>query len=426
MSRKARLYIRSTLIFTLVFALIATIVLGTVWVRRILYGDLSDLTDQTMQKSYVNALLCGVDKDGYRTDVLILAQFNLIDNTLNMLQIPRDTYVSTSRFDKKINSAYGHGKEEELFRDVEKLLPGITVDKYMLVDIQGFRDIIDSIGGVEFDVPVDMKYDDPYQDLHIDLQEGFQTLDGKRAEQLVRFRKDNDGRDIQMLLGRSRESVQSDFIYTAAKQIMSLKNAFKIPEFISIATDNVKTNFSYDDFMKYVPMVLDMNSDAMNVMTLPGEDIYQHGGWYFIHEPSKTADVINEFFTPERDEISTQELAIRNQLIGDSSNQEIAVPLATELKKSLLNGLLTVDVIDGSNGNADIDKVVADIKAYGFTVKDINKATTVHFEKTMVIAKKDNADGAKIAKALGIDTFSINTEKRNSTAVTVIVGSDMK
>lgn len=425
MSRKAKIYLRTTISFTLIFAIIAAAFLGILWANKFFKGELYDFNDDTMQKSTVNVLLCGVDKDGYRTDVLILAQLNLITNTINMVQFSRDTYVAINHIDKKINSAYGYNKETQLFKEVEYILPGVKVDKFMLVNINGFHDIINALGGVEFDVPMNMDYDDPYQDLHIHLSKGLQTLDGEKAEQLVRFRKDNDGKDIESLLGRSRIDVQRDFIYAAIKQVFNIKNVTKIPKLISIATENVTTNLSYGDFEKYAPLVLNLNADSINVMALPGEDKILHGGWYFIHDADATAQMVNEYLIPSQDEISTQELAIRNQLIGGDS-ETFEIPQGLVLTEEFKNRFLSVDIIDGSGGTVDIDTVVRKIEEYGFNVKDISDASTVDYPKSIVIAHKDNDDGAKIAKALGLENFMINPDKGNRTSVTVIVGDDLK
>lgn len=427
MSRRARVYIAFTLLFTLMLSIIAAIFIGVTWVTRVLYGDIADLQNTTVQKSYVNTLLCGVDKEGYRTDVLLLAHLDLIDNSLTLVQIPRDTYVDNGRSDKKINSAYGYNKETQMFKEVKQILPGVEVDKFILVDLQGFRDIIDAIGGVDYNVPIDMDYDDPYQDLHIHLKQGQQNLDGKKAEQLVRFRKDNNEVDIQTLTNGkySRTGIQREFISTTIDQILELKNVMKAPEFVSIATDNVTTNFEYDDFITYAPIILSINPESIRIMELPGTDTNEKGPWYFIHDKAATAQLIQEYLTPERVEVSAQELAIRNQLIGNNS-QMLTVPANLELKNGFGNRFLSVDVIDGSGGTANIDRVVADIEAYGFNVKSIDKAATVRYEQTVVVAKKDNNDGAKIAKAIGLSNYLVNAEKRTGTAVTIIVGSDMK
>lgn len=425
MSRKSKIYIRMTVAFTVIFSIIAAVVMGGVWFKQNFIDGTGNLSDDSMQKAYVNTLLCGVDKDGYRTDVLIFAQLNLIDNTINMLQIPRDTYVDINKLDKKINSAYGYNKESQLFKEVEYLLKGVEVDKFVLVNIKGFREIIDAIGGVEFNVPANLKYDDPYQDLHIDLKKGLQKLDGKKAEQLVRFRKTNDELDIQTLLGISREQMQKDFIYTAIDQILSVKNALKIPKLVDIATDNVTTNFSNSEILKYVTVALKIGLDNINIMSLPGEDAYQYGAWYFIQDKNATSQMIKDYFSPGREEISAQELEIRDKLLGEDVEYK-DIPKGLVLENNFKNRFTDVDIIDGSGDTVDIDALVKKIESYGYNVKRINEASAVHYSKTIVVAKKDNDSGAAIAKAIGTKQFTVNPKKGNSTDVTVIVGSDLE
>ena len=145
-------FLKMLFTFILIFALIATTAF-TVLVCTSggsFFGyEFSSATEQ----AYVNTLLLGVDKDGYRTDVIIFAQLNIADGEVNMLQIPRDTYVSSGRGDHKINSAYGYNKEKQVFKEVGELL-GVKVDKYVLIDTKGFRNLIDTIGGVDFEVPI--------------------------------------------------------------------------------------------------------------------------------------------------------------------------------------------------------------------------------------------------------------------------------
>jgi len=424
MSRKSKIYIRMTIAFTVIFALIASLIMGGVWFKQNFIDGTGNLTDNSTQKAYVNTLLCGVDKDGYRTDVLIFAQMNLIDNTINMVQIPRDTYVAINKVDKKINSAYGYNGEKQLFKEVEYILKGVNVDKFVLVNIKSFREIIDAIGGVEFDVPANLQYDDPYQDLHINLSKGMQKLDGKKAEQLVRFRKNNNEVDIETLLGISRVDLQREFIYTAIDQILSIKNVVKIPKLVSIATDNITTNFTNSQILQHATSALKIGLDNINIMSLPGEDLYEHGAWYFIHDASQTAAMIDEYFSPEREEISKQELEIRDKLLGDDIKYQ-DIPQGLVLEKKFSNRFTDIDIIDGSKGSADIDSIVEKIEKYGFNVKRVNDASAVNYSKTIVIAKKDNDSGAKIAKAIGLKQFTINPKKGNSTDVTIIVGSDM-
>jgi len=172
------------MIFTLIFAIVAATIFAIVIDMK--DGEIFGI-NVGPSKTHVNVMLLGVDKDGTRTDVMIMGHLNLVDKSITMIQIPRDTYVpDNGRRDKKINSAYASGVDTT-FKEVE-MVTGVEVDKYVKIDTSQFRNIIDEMGGIDYDVPIDMHYDDPTQDLHIHIDKGYQTLDGAKAEQFVRFR----------------------------------------------------------------------------------------------------------------------------------------------------------------------------------------------------------------------------------------------
>lgn len=246
------------------------------------------------KNNILNVLLLGVDKDGYRTDVIILAQYNFKTGQLNMLQIPRDTRIETTRIDKKINSVYAAGKEQELFKTVGRIT-GIIVDKYLLVNLQGFRSLVDEIGGVRMDVPINMHYNDPIQNLVINLKKGEQVLDGKKAEMFIRFRKNNDGTGYpDGDLGRMK--AQQVFINSMTDKILSLNNIFKAPKLVSIVLNNVKTNFEASELPKYIGETMKIDRNNINMMSLPGEADYVKGISYFLYDKQKTKEVVKESF----------------------------------------------------------------------------------------------------------------------------------
>ena len=137
-------------------------------------------------------LVAGTDEGGYRTDSMMLANVDRTEKTISLVSIPRDTLIYCEYSVPKINSAYGwagggeQGMQELLLRVSEII--GFTPDGYIVVDLSIFRQLVDLMGGVTFDVPVDMHYSDPTQDLHIDLQAGKQHLNGQQAMQVARFR----------------------------------------------------------------------------------------------------------------------------------------------------------------------------------------------------------------------------------------------
>ena len=137
-------------------------------------------------------LLAGTDKSGDRTDTVMLLSVDRSAKRLTLLSIPRDTKVNSTYTPHKINIAYGvNGKDQEgmeALMDYVTELVGFRPDGYVLIDLDVFVDLVDKMGGVKFDVPCDMDYSDPAQDLTIDLKAGMQRLNGEQAMGLVRFR----------------------------------------------------------------------------------------------------------------------------------------------------------------------------------------------------------------------------------------------
>ena len=135
------------------------------------------------------------------TDTIMLASYDPKTQEAALLSIPRDTFVGTSESNAspsdKINAIYNMytNKQKGLEKLLEKVrkLTDIDVRYYVMVDTKALRALVDEIGGVTFDVPIDMKYDDNRQNLHINLKAGVQKLNGDKAEQVVRFRHNNNG-----------------------------------------------------------------------------------------------------------------------------------------------------------------------------------------------------------------------------------------
>ena len=122
-------------------------------------------------------LVVGRDRVGLNTDTIMVARFDCDNHTANIVSIPRDTLVNVPWAVKKVNSVYGSAGIDGLVTEIEDLV-GFGIDSYAVVNTYVFQQIIDCIGGVYFDVPIYMYYDDPEQDLHISLAPGYQLLNG--------------------------------------------------------------------------------------------------------------------------------------------------------------------------------------------------------------------------------------------------------
>ena len=245
-------------------------------------------------------VVAGVDESETRTDVILLCQMSLSDNTVDVLQIPRDTKVNTKRFDKKINSAYGSkGKINTLMEEINSIT-GIKPEKYVVVTFDGFRRLIDAIGGVELDVPFRMQYNDPEQELVIDLQPGRQVLDGKKAEMFVRFRQNNDGTGYaDGDVGRIEK--HKAFYRAVAQKLFSVGNVWNIPAILSVVSESVETDFTTDEIEMYIKRIPRFSIDGIRFHTLPGMGGYDKNGIsYFFCNAEKTNALMLEYFGVKR------------------------------------------------------------------------------------------------------------------------------
>ena len=238
-----------------------------------------------------NFVVAGVDEDGYRTDLILLCQVDNRNREVEILQIPRDTKITNKRNDKKINSAYYSGFDV-MANEIEQVT-GIKPDDYIIVDFDGFRDLINAMGGVKIDVPVDMKYSDPTQDLEINLKKGKQKLNGKEAEMYMRFRSGYKDGDI------GRLGAQQELYSAVADQLLSAKGVIRSPLIFLAIISNTKSSFTMGEIIGLMKDVLVIGKDNINVHSLPGAGQYIGGGSYFVHSKNQTKSLISENFVLE-------------------------------------------------------------------------------------------------------------------------------
>ena len=178
----------------------------------------------------------------------------------------------------------------------------MEIDNYLIIDTDALVDIVDAIGGVEFDVPIDMKYDDSSQDLHIDLKAGYQKLSGEQAEWLVRFRHNNDGTTYPAEYGDNdigRMRTQREFITALLKQTMQPQNILKITKIAEIAFDNITTNMTFETLKDYIPYAVNFSTENLQTGTLPGTPELSNGVWIYSANKKKTKAIVEELFADE-------------------------------------------------------------------------------------------------------------------------------
>ncbi len=239
----------------------------------------------------INVLVVGVDKDGTRSDVNMLFSLDPKEKTVNLMSIPRDTRVEFKKGSHgKINACIGKQNGEELLIETVKDLTGMPIHNFCKVNFEGLRNIIDILGGVEFDVPMDMDYDDPAQDLHIHLKKGKQTLNGADAEGLLRFRKGYATGDL------GRIDMQQAFLKELINQKLSPKYIFKAVPVVKEISKNVETDMSVMYMLKYAWKFRDSDKVEFNSYTLPGAPKMIGGVSYYLCDEAATENLVRTQF----------------------------------------------------------------------------------------------------------------------------------
>lgn len=228
-----------------------------------------------------------------RTDTMILTSFNFKTGNTNMMSIPRDTKVLIRNELDQINHAHAYGGVDLTLATVRDFL-NLDVDHYVKIDYKAVEEIVDAIGGVDFDVPRRMRYDDTTKgkEFHVNLQKGLQTLDGDQSIQLLRWRKNNDGTQYPDAdVGRVK--TQQMFMKELVKQTITPKNILKIDRLAKTYFDYVDTNIPLDTVLKAAWAARKVDVENMETITLPGDG---DGYKYYIYDREAVDDVVAEMF----------------------------------------------------------------------------------------------------------------------------------
>ena len=223
-------------------------------------------------------LVAGTDQISNNTDTIMIGSFDTVNHKLNIVSIPRDTLINIQHEVKKANSAYHYAAYyknvegssyyncdpvQSMRQELVKSMLGFDVDKYVLVNIDAAAEVVDAIGGVEFDLPVNMNYDSKRQDLHIHLNKGLQTLSGDDFVKVMRFRSSYAGGDLQ------RIEMQQKLLSALADQMLTLGNVPNLSKVAQIVSDNMETDMTTENIIYFAKEFLKLSKDDVKFMTLP-------------------------------------------------------------------------------------------------------------------------------------------------------------
>ena len=296
-------------------------------------------------------LVMGISEDisTELTDTIMLCAYFPQEQKVSILSIPRDTFVgddkdNTTSYDK-INALYQKSPENTL--EAVRKLTGVDVRNYVVINNNALEKVIDAVGGIYFDVPIDMWYDDPTQDLHIYINKGYQLLNGENAVKVLRFRHNNDMSTYpkeygEQDLGRMR--TQREFIKAAAEQILSSNNILKLNEILEIVFDNIQTNLSISELIKYIPSATEFNVENMKTEALPGVADYLGALSFFIVNENQSEQMVSSLFSLSIDEINENKEKFAEESKSKKSNK-------SKKKKENVISNNTIDSITTTTSN---------------------------------------------------------------------------
>ena len=240
--------------------------------------------DKPLPDQVKNVVIMGTDKSGMRSDVIMVFSLSTQKRTISCTSILRDAKVNYNGRNIKITEAMSYGGESATIQAV-KDITGLPVHDYVVFNFNAVKDVVDALGGVDFYVPQNMYYNDPEQDLYIDLKKGQQLLDGNKALQLLRFRKYPTA-DI------ARTETQRNFIQAVFEQKANAKYIGSIPKIYSAINKNIKSSLSLAEIVNYANLISKMDGPAFNNIELP----YSLSSPFVIYNREEVRKIFSEQF----------------------------------------------------------------------------------------------------------------------------------
>lgn len=287
------------------------------------FGEGPETEGGDRKENFYTFLVVGRDTGGGgNTDTILLAAYDVANQELNVMSIPRDTMVNVPWDIKRINSVYnmyGGGDKgiQALYKEVSQLV-GFVPDYEVVVEWNAVGELVEAIGGVYFDVPRNMNYDDPSQNLHIHINKGYQLLNGKMAMGVLRWRQNNDGSGyVNGDIGRI--ATQQAFLKTVVSQCLKIENVTKIKELAQVFTNNVQTDLTLGNLVWFAEQAVfgGLTVEKVNFITLPGDHngyawcrSYENNQSYVLPDADALIKVINESFNPYLEDRTTNQLDI--------------------------------------------------------------------------------------------------------------------
>lgn len=284
------------------------------------------------QDGVYTVLVVGEDKWSGNTDTILVGKIDTVAHKMDFVSLPRDTLINVDWDVRKLNSVYykarnaGLDPAEQLKKHVTNIV-GFPVDCYAVVNLEAFIEVIDAIGGVEYDVPQDIYFEDytlvdgEWQDSYHGFRAGKQTLTGLECMGLVRYRHGYEGGDLD------RIELQHDFLKACVSQFISLGNIPNVGKVIDILAKNIDTDLSAANIAYFLRQALMCKAEDINFHTMPTTPKNLGGYSYAVILVYNWRDMINELLNPYTEPITINHLNVMfNDYIGIGCTREAAGP----------------------------------------------------------------------------------------------------
>lgn len=324
----------------------------------------------------VNILLLGMDigdpnqpnnQSIKRTDTIMVLNYNPKNKKMQIVSIPRDTLINVNGQNAKINAAFAIGGYSRIKREVENLL-NVNINYIVKIDYNAFRELIDSIGGVKMKIERNMIYDDEGQNLHINFKAGETVkLNGEKAEEFFRWRKNNDGSGFANG-DLDRIENQQKFISKVVDKCTNPLILLRVPKITMALGNNVETNMPVTKILSYGLKFIRVSNDKLTMTTAAGTPKTINGESFLVFDKSSNKELITSLSSSGESLVDTSKDNIRIKILNSTKISGLAAGLMQEL-----NGLGYTKIDVGNIEGIDKSVILTNNKAILNTIKkDLN------------------------------------------------------
>ncbi len=327
-----------------------------------------------------------------RSDSMLLLRFNPQTEQLVVLSLPRDTRTYVRGSLTKLNEANVYGGPALAAESVSDLLGGVAIDRYVRINVQGVEKLIDALGGVTVNVPIDMRYQDDSQHLYINLKAGEQTLDGNKALQFLRFRYDAHG-DI------GRVQRQQMFMRALTEQTLNPATIARLPKILSVIQSNVDTNLSVEELLALVGYGAQINRSNVQMLMLPGNF-------------SSPQEFSVSYWLPSYGEID----GLVDQYFGFGSQQVVATSHPSRVR---------VAIQDSTGDPVAVEALTRALRDSGYSNIRVDHPLNQPLPISRIVAQRgDGATAELVHRFLGIGEVRVESTGALNSDITIQLGQD--